>query len=76
MVENMHVLRHLWTKDNAPFEGQFVKFADMTLEPKPVQNPCPIWLATNAERLSQRPGGFRRFGVRAHARRQASPTAG
>ena len=53
MVENMHVLRHLWTKDNEPFEGQFTKFANVTLEPKPIQNPCPIWLATNAERLSK-----------------------
>jgi alkanesulfonate monooxygenase SsuD/methylene tetrahydromethanopterin reductase-like flavin-dependent oxidoreductase (luciferase family) len=52
MVENMHVLRHLWTRDNEPFEGNFVKFSNITLEPKPVQNPCPIWLATNAERLS------------------------
>ena len=70
MVENMHVLRHLWTKDNEPFEGKFVKFSNITLEPKPIQNPCPIWLATNAERLSSGPGGFRRFGVRADARRQ------
>lgn len=53
MVENIHVLRHLWTTDDAPFEGQFVKFANLTLEPKPIQNPCPIWLATNAERLSK-----------------------
>jgi alkanesulfonate monooxygenase SsuD/methylene tetrahydromethanopterin reductase-like flavin-dependent oxidoreductase (luciferase family) len=53
MVENIHVLRHLWTKDNEPFTGQFVKFANITLEPKPLQNPCPIWLATNAERLSK-----------------------
>ncbi len=53
MVENMHVLRHVWTKDNEPFEGQFTKFANVTLEPKPIQNPCPIWLATNAERLSK-----------------------
>ena len=52
MIENMHVLRHLWTKDNEPFESQFVKFSGLTLEPKPVQSPCPIWLATNAERLS------------------------
>ena len=52
MVENMHVLRHLWTKDNEPFEGKLVKFSNITLEPKPIQNPCPIWLATNAERLS------------------------
>src|SRR3954452_22201267 len=52
MIENIQVLRHLWTQDNAPFEGRFVKFSDVTLEPKPIQNPCPIWLATNAERLS------------------------
>ena len=51
MVENMHVL--LWSKDNEPFEGQFTKFVNVTLEPKPVQQPCPIWLATNAERLSK-----------------------
>jgi len=52
MIENIHVLRHLWTKDNQPFDGRFVKFANVTIEPKPIQNPCPIWLATNAERLS------------------------
>src|SRR4029079_18700149 len=34
MVENIHVLRHLWSKDNAPFEGEFMKFADITLEHK------------------------------------------
>ena len=52
MIENIHVLRHLWNKDNEPFDGQFLKFANITLEPKPLQSPCPIWLATNAERLS------------------------
>jgi alkanesulfonate monooxygenase SsuD/methylene tetrahydromethanopterin reductase-like flavin-dependent oxidoreductase (luciferase family) len=52
MIENIHVLRHLWTKDNVPFEGQFTQFAGITLEPKPVHGTCPIWLATNAERLS------------------------
>ena len=53
MIENVHVLRHLWTKDDAPFIGQFTNFSNVTLEPKPVQSPCPIWLATNAERLSK-----------------------
>jgi alkanesulfonate monooxygenase SsuD/methylene tetrahydromethanopterin reductase-like flavin-dependent oxidoreductase (luciferase family) len=52
MIENIHVLRHLWTKDNAPFVGQFTSFSNVTLEPKPVQSPCPIWLATNAQRLA------------------------
>jgi alkanesulfonate monooxygenase SsuD/methylene tetrahydromethanopterin reductase-like flavin-dependent oxidoreductase (luciferase family) len=58
MIENIHVLRHLWSKDGEPFEGQFVKFKDITLEPKPVQDPCPIWLATNAERLSKGQSDF------------------
>src|SRR4029453_15830011 len=53
MIENMQVLRHLWSKDNEPFTGEFTSFANVTLEPKPVQRPCPIWLATNAERLSK-----------------------
>ena len=58
MIENIHVLRHLWSNDKAPFDGQFVKFTNITLEPKPVQNPCPIWLATNAERLSKGQSDF------------------
>ena len=53
MIENIYVLRHLWNKDNEPFAGEFTTFANVTLEPKPVQQPCPIWLATNAERLSK-----------------------
>jgi alkanesulfonate monooxygenase SsuD/methylene tetrahydromethanopterin reductase-like flavin-dependent oxidoreductase (luciferase family) len=53
MMENIRVLRHLWTKDNEPFAGEFTRFSNVTLEPKPVQRPCPIWLATNAERLSR-----------------------
>ena len=53
MIENIHVLRHLWSKDDEPFAGEFTSFSNVTLEPKPVQSPCPIWLATNAERLSK-----------------------
>src|SRR6476469_6254310 len=53
MIENSRVLRHLWTKDDEPFVGQFTSFSNVTLEPKPIQSPCPIWLATNAERLSK-----------------------
>ena len=53
MVEAMAVMRHLWTKDNAPFEGQFFKFSGLTLEPKPIQQPCPLWMATNAGRQTR-----------------------
>jgi alkanesulfonate monooxygenase SsuD/methylene tetrahydromethanopterin reductase-like flavin-dependent oxidoreductase (luciferase family) len=56
MIENIDVLRHLWTRDGEPFEGKFIRFAGVTLEPKPVQTPCPIWLTTNAGRLSNTQG--------------------
>ena len=52
MIEHMQVLRHLWTHDQAPFEGRFYRFSGVTLEPKPLQSPCPIWLSSNAQRLA------------------------
>jgi alkanesulfonate monooxygenase SsuD/methylene tetrahydromethanopterin reductase-like flavin-dependent oxidoreductase (luciferase family) len=50
MVEAMAVMRHLWTSDDEPFKGQFWNFEGLTLEPKPAQSPCPIWMATNPGR--------------------------
>jgi len=51
MIENMAVLRHLWTTNEVPFEGTYLRFGPVTMLPKPVQSPCPIWLTTNAGRL-------------------------
>jgi alkanesulfonate monooxygenase SsuD/methylene tetrahydromethanopterin reductase-like flavin-dependent oxidoreductase (luciferase family) len=51
MIENIAVLRHLWTTDDAAFEGTYLRFGPVTMLPKPVQSPCPIWLTTNAGRL-------------------------
>ena len=51
MIENIAVLRHLWTRDGEPFAGEFTRFSGVTLLPKPAQSPCPIWLTTNAGRL-------------------------
>ena len=56
MIENIAVLRHLWTTSGVPFEGRYLRFGPVTLEPKPVQSPCPIWLTTNAGRLGNAQG--------------------
>src|ERR1700736_2262055 len=37
-VENIHVLRLLWSKDDEPFTGEFTPFAGVKLEPKPLQS--------------------------------------
>lgn len=52
MYEHLKVLKHLWTRDEAPFEGSYYKFRDLVLEPKPVHPKAPVWTATNATRLS------------------------
>jgi alkanesulfonate monooxygenase SsuD/methylene tetrahydromethanopterin reductase-like flavin-dependent oxidoreductase (luciferase family) len=63
MIENIAVLRHLWTQDDTPFEGTFLRFGPVTMLPKPVQSPCPIWLATNAGRLGPSGMSDGRFGM-------------
>jgi alkanesulfonate monooxygenase SsuD/methylene tetrahydromethanopterin reductase-like flavin-dependent oxidoreductase (luciferase family) len=48
LEEGMTILRRLWTEDGVTHEGRFWQLRDFTLEPKPVQKPCPpIWIATN-----------------------------
>ena len=48
LEEGMTILRRLWTEEHVTHEGRFWQFRDLTLEPKPVQTPCPpIWIATN-----------------------------
>ncbi len=48
LEEGITILRRLWTEDHVTHQGRFWEFRDLTLEPKPVQKPCPpIWIATN-----------------------------
>lgn len=48
LEEGITILRRLWTEDHVTHEGRFWQFRDLTLEPRPVQKPCPpIWIATN-----------------------------
>ncbi len=48
LEEGITILRRLWTEDHVTHEGRFWQFRDLTLEPKPIQKPCPpVWIATN-----------------------------
>jgi probable F420-dependent oxidoreductase len=43
--EYLAAFRELWTKDAPRFEGRYVRFADVIMEPKPVQKPHPpLWV--------------------------------
>jgi alkanesulfonate monooxygenase SsuD/methylene tetrahydromethanopterin reductase-like flavin-dependent oxidoreductase (luciferase family) len=48
LEEGIAILRRLWTENTVSHQGRFYQFRDLSLEPKPVQKPCPpIWIATN-----------------------------
>ncbi|MGH7931699.1 MAG: LLM class flavin-dependent oxidoreductase [Candidatus Binataceae bacterium] len=47
MAENMAICRRLWSEDNAAFDGRYRSFAGATIRPRPLQQPCPIWIAAN-----------------------------
>lgn len=42
--EYIDAFRVLWTEAKPKFAGQYVKFDGIVLEPKPVQQPVPIWV--------------------------------
>jgi alkanesulfonate monooxygenase SsuD/methylene tetrahydromethanopterin reductase-like flavin-dependent oxidoreductase (luciferase family) len=47
MSERIDVLRTLWSGDATSFDGEFTKWQNLRVQPKPVQDPCPIWIASN-----------------------------
>ena len=47
--EYLKIMRGLWTEEALTFDGQFFSCRDMMLEPKPVQQPLPIWVGGNGK---------------------------
>ncbi len=42
--ETMRACRELWTKEDPVFDGKYVKFSNVVFQPRPVQQPIPIWV--------------------------------
>jgi alkanesulfonate monooxygenase SsuD/methylene tetrahydromethanopterin reductase-like flavin-dependent oxidoreductase (luciferase family) len=47
MAENAAICRKLWSEEQVTFAGKFRSFNDASVSPKPIQRPCPIWIAAN-----------------------------
>lgn len=55
MNEEIKILRKLWIEDNVSFQGEFYKLSGVTVDPKPLQKPCPqIWIGGASEQTFQR----------------------
>ena len=78
LEEGIAVLRTLFGGKNVSHQGRFYTFQDVTLEPRPVQQPCPIWIASNPTGLTWKGGPRppRRSSSARSGGSRAMPTAG
>jgi alkanesulfonate monooxygenase SsuD/methylene tetrahydromethanopterin reductase-like flavin-dependent oxidoreductase (luciferase family) len=61
--EAVHIMRRLWRENDVAYDGPFMRFEHVTIEPKPAQpGGVPIWLASNDVEA-----GLRRVGRMADA---------
>ncbi len=56
LEEGIVILRALFHQPRASHRGRFYEFEGVTLEPRPVQQPCPIWIASNPTGLTWKGG--------------------
>ncbi len=54
--EAIDLMRRLWTEDDVTFEGRYYTVHDTTVEPKPHQNPMPVWIGGRTEPAFRRVG--------------------
>src|SRR2546426_8413694 len=56
LEEGIAVLRNLFGGKNGSHQGRVYAFDGVTLEPRPGQQPCPIWIASNPTGLTWKGG--------------------
>ena len=56
LEEGIVILRKLFAEKKVSHAGRFYKFDGLTIEPQPVQQPCPIWIASNPTGLTWKGG--------------------
>jgi len=57
LEEGMVILRKLFAETGVSFAGRYHSFESVTIEPRPVQQPYPIWIASNPTGLTWKGGG-------------------
>jgi probable F420-dependent oxidoreductase len=56
-VEQVQLMKRLWTEDNVTYKGRFYNVENLTVGPKPIQKPHPpIWTGGGAEVALKRAG--------------------
>ncbi|MFX0106015.1 MAG: LLM class flavin-dependent oxidoreductase [Candidatus Hodarchaeota archaeon] len=54
LKESILLMKKLWIDDNVSFKGEYYSTKNATLEPKPIQKPCPpIWIGGKSPAIKQ-----------------------
>jgi len=53
-AEQVELLRRLWTEDLVSFSGRFHKLHEVSILPRPVQQPIPIWFGGSSDAVVKR----------------------
>jgi alkanesulfonate monooxygenase SsuD/methylene tetrahydromethanopterin reductase-like flavin-dependent oxidoreductase (luciferase family) len=56
LEEGIVILRKLFHEEKASHRGKYYQFEGVTLQPRPLQNPMPIWIASNPTGLTWKDG--------------------
>ncbi len=62
--EQLQIFEQLFTQDAPSFEGEFYQFPKVGFEPKPIQQPLPVWVGGSTDAAFRRAA---RFGHGFHA---------
>ena len=55
-VEGIQLMKRLWTEENVTHKGRFFNVQNLTLGPRPIQKPIPIWTGGSADIALKRAG--------------------
>jgi alkanesulfonate monooxygenase SsuD/methylene tetrahydromethanopterin reductase-like flavin-dependent oxidoreductase (luciferase family) len=47
--EGIHIVRRLCNETNVTYKGTYFEFEDVTIEPRPVQRPVPVWISNDPD---------------------------
>ncbi len=52
--EIFQLLNMLWTQESVTFEGKFYQYRNVSVTPRPIQQPLPLWIGGNADAALKR----------------------
>ncbi|MDP7390476.1 MAG: LLM class F420-dependent oxidoreductase [Alphaproteobacteria bacterium] len=54
--EQFDLMKQLWTEETVTFEGEFHKIEDAGINPRPIQQPIPLWIGAFVDPAIRRAG--------------------